>query len=338
MVLPLSALLSHALVAYTVEFDNEFEHRMRHTTTVDRTRRGPWLVSLAMWANCMRFVASGDLSVRELAEQARTSTNVDGMRRWGYVELSGPRSNPVLRATAAGRRAARVWEPLGDLVEQRWRERSGTAVVDRLRAALAGVAGKLDAGLPDCMPILRYGLRNAVSPTGSPAGDVTGLPLWALLSRVLVGFAAEFEDRSRRSLAIGADVLRLLDTDGVRVRDLPASSGVSKESIAMALGVLEKASAVEIDSVRRSRVVRLTAEGVSLREAFDRHVGTVEARWRERFDVSELRAALTALGGETGLLAGMRPYPDGWRADVRPPEVLPQFPMVLHRGGYPDGS
>jgi hypothetical protein len=31
--LPLSALAAHALVAYTIEFDNEFEHRMPHRTT-----------------------------------------------------------------------------------------------------------------------------------------------------------------------------------------------------------------------------------------------------------------------------------------------------------------
>jgi len=27
-----------------------------------------------------------------------------------------------------------------------------------------------------------------------------------------------------------------------------------------------------------------------------------------------------------------------WRAKFRRPEVLPHYPMVLHRGGYPDGS
>ena len=36
MALPLPALLSRALVAFTIEFDNEFERRMPH-----RTSRGP---------------------------------------------------------------------------------------------------------------------------------------------------------------------------------------------------------------------------------------------------------------------------------------------------------
>lgn len=163
--------------------------------------------------------------------------------------------------------------------------------------------------------------------------------MWALLSRVLVGFATEFEGRrGRRSLAIGADVLRLVDEDGVRIRDLPRRSGVSKESIEMALGVLEKLYAVEVDSVARTRIARLTAEGRSLLEAFHEHLATVENRWRERFDVAGLRSALTALGGESALFEGMEPYPDGWRAQVPEPVALPDFPMVLHRGGYPDGA
>jgi hypothetical protein len=29
---------------------------------------------------------------------------------------------------------------------------------------------------------------------------------------------------------------------------------------------------------------------------------------------------------------------DGWRAKVRRPTTLPHYRMVLHRGGFPDGS
>lgn len=28
----------------------------------------------------------------------------------------------------------------------------------------------------------------------------------------------------------------------------------------------------------------------------------------------------------------------GWRASVRKPDTLPRYPIVLHRGGFPDGS
>ena len=71
-----------------------------------------------------------------------------------------------------------------------------------------------------------------------------------------------------------------------------------------------------------------------------------EQRWRERFTggtVSALRQALEPLvtdpdGGPPPLFRGLEPYPDNWRARVRPPDTLPRYPMVLHRGGYPDGS
>ncbi len=53
--------------------------------------------------------------------------------------------------------------------------------------------------------------------------------------------------------------------------------------------------------------------------------------------------------GAAVLSLGLRPYPDGWRAQRRykpqadavladPWTALPAYPMVLHRGGYPDGS
>jgi hypothetical protein len=55
--LPLPTLLSQALVAFTIEFDNESEHQMQHQTTTSGSRRDPWLASLAMWSNFMQFVA-----------------------------------------------------------------------------------------------------------------------------------------------------------------------------------------------------------------------------------------------------------------------------------------
>jgi hypothetical protein len=53
-----------------------------------------------------------------------------------------------------------------------------------------------------------------------------------------------------------------------------------------------------------------------------------------------LRTSLEPLaaGQPPPLFGGLEPYPDNWRASVRRPDVLPRFPMVLHRGGYPDGS
>ena len=101
--LPVSALLSQALVGYTIEFDNEAEHRLPHRTQDHGRSPGapadaPWLTSLVMWANCLRHVPEAGITVAGLRRQARTGTNLDGMRRWGYVTFTpdpGPGKRPA---------------------------------------------------------------------------------------------------------------------------------------------------------------------------------------------------------------------------------------------------
>ncbi len=373
--LRLPALLSQALVAFTIEFDNEFEHRMPHRTTRPsqaasssqrhdgadgRRSQGLWLISMAMWCNCLRFVGEDWMPVAEMDRLARTPTNLDGMRRWRYIDVEPqaddrrakpPRGDLLVRITTRGMRAKEVLRPLGNIVEARWRERFGAAAIDSLRMSLAALASQLDDGLPDCMPILHYSLvTNGPAPTGTLAGAaVSALPLSALLARPLVAFAMDFERESALSLAIVANVLRVLDETGVRVRDLPRLSGVSKEAISMATGFLEKrryAIAGPDPAASRGKLIRLTAKGrlaqLTSRELLERG----EASWVKRFGaetIADLRDSLEAIvvdpeGGPSPLFRGIEPYPDGWRASTPPPETLPYFPMALHRGGYPDGS
>jgi len=358
---PLHALLSEALVAFTIECDNEAEHRIPHRTAGDGRPPGappdaPWLTSLVMWANCLRFVPDEGITVGSLRRLARTGTNLDGMRRWGYVTYSPdpghgrrPGSGAVMRLTVRGLAARETWRGIDEIVEGRWRDRFGDAAVSALRSALAGLVGRLDAGLPDCLPILGYGLWSRYEPAGpaepdSVAADV--LPLWALLSKPLLAFATEFEQESDVSLAISANMLRVLTDDGVRVSDIPALAGVSKESIAMAMGVLRKGGLVseEPDVARaRGKVIRLTDRGLAAQRAYHDLTGVIEERWRTRFGANRLealRASLEplAIGDPPPLFAGLDPYPDGWRARTRGQRPLPHYPMMLHRGGYPDGS
>lgn len=377
--LPLPTLLSQALVAFTVEFDNEAEHRMPHRTTdhgvnlhglAAGSLRVPFLASMVMWMNCMQFVGADGVTVRELEELARTKTNLNGMERWGYVMVAPdpsdsrpkpPRSSWVIRATPGGRMAQEVLRPLAGVIEKRWQERFGKNVIERLRESLWAIAGKIDVELPDCLPILGYGLfsrgpeferragKNKMKSSGRERSLHTRLSLAALLSRVLLAFAIEFETDSEVSLAIGANVLRLVSEDGLRVRDLPRLAGVSKEAIAMALSFLEKRgyAAVGPESPgSRVKALALTAKRRRARDAYQERLGKIEGRWEERFGketIRTLRKLLEQLAGEPAtqrspLFRGLEPYPDGWRASVRKPEVLPHFPMVLHRGGFPDGS
>jgi methyltransferase (TIGR00027 family) len=393
--LPLSALLSQALVAFTVEADNEAEHRLPHRTqdyglAPSASPGAPWLTSLLMYANCLRHLPDAGITIAELLNRARTGTNLDGMRRWRYVtftpdpghgsHLPGgrppvppeglpdgkarvyrtgrPRPDALIRPTAWGIQARDTWQAVTEQVEYRWRDRLGTGTFDQLRAALAALAEQLDPLLPDCLPILGYGLftrrdrggKDAASPVAAtlpvdspPIGD---LPLWALLSRPLRAFAEQYEAGPGPSLAISANVLRVLTEAGARTRDIPALGGVSRESVAMAMGVMRKSGLATEDpdpAGGRFKVTRLTARGVALRDEYPALAADVERDWRSRFSdatVTTLRQALEPLaaGDPPRLFAGLEPYPDGWRARVAAPASLPHYPMTLHRGGYPDGS
>jgi DNA-binding MarR family transcriptional regulator len=365
-VLPLSALLSQVLVAFTIEFDNEFEHRMPHRTTNHGSLGdviGPWLVSLVMWSNCMRFVDERGIRLGELEALARTPTNLDGMRRWRYITIEtqdrGTGKKPsgadwTLRATPMGLIAKETWQPLFGVIEERWIDRFGKDTLEGLRATLLAFAKQFPRELPDCLPILGYGLiskmlKGKITPPASARSseDPSSLPLFALLSRTLLAFAIEFEAEARLSLAISANVLRVLEESGTPLRDLPKLSGVSKEAISMAVGFLKKMGLVVIEpnAAARGKQVSLTATGEAARDAYPQLAHAIEMRWRDHYgrqNVEDLRSILQRLVGEPGaespLFRGLEPYPEGWRAEVSKPLTLPHYPMVLHRGGFPDGS
>lgn len=352
--LPLPALLAHALVAFIIEFDNEFEHRMPHRTTLrgqaTGVRTGPWLVSMAMWYTCMRFVGDEGIRAGELENLARTGTNLNGMQRWGYIVVEpDPANNGVKRihATDNGRKAREIWQTLFNVIEKRWQERFGEDNIAQLRESLLTIARRIDIDLPDCLPILGHGLfsRRQDSKPATPAGqDVSSdLLLPALLSKVLLAFAIEFERDADVSLAISANVLRLAGDEGVPLRDLPRMSGASKEGIAMALSFLERRGYAAVragSSGSRVRVLYLTPKGQRARQDYSGRIASIEESWRMRLGkktIATLRKSLEQLNGPP-LWRGLEPYPDGWRASVPRLEVLPHYPMILHRGGFPDGS
>ncbi len=364
--LSVSTLLSHALVAFTVEFDNEFEHRMPHRTTNYSSKfeslNSPWLVSLAMYENCMRHVSEEGVTVRELERLARTPTTLVPMQRWGYIVVKPdpadnrpklPSRDWLIRAKPAGRRAQQIWQPLFGEIEKRWRERFGSNEVDELRNALIALISQFDVELPDCMPILGYALvsNGPENDSQSPSNPETlaQLPLSALLSKALLAFAIEFERDSNLSLAMCANFLRVLDEKGVRTRDIPRLSGAATELSKNSLGFLAKVGYIAMKpdpTAKNSKIAHLTARGKHAQEAYRQRVVMIEDGWQQRFGkdaIRKLRDSLERLVGEptaqkSPLFQGLEPYPDGWRAKVPKPETLPHFPLVTHRGGYPDGS
>jgi hypothetical protein len=348
--LPLSTLLSQALIAYTIEFDNEFEQRFPHSMT---TRDGagihggkPWLVSQVMWTNYLRFVGDDGTSVAELQARACVSKRVIASRlhhlEWWYY-VTHP--DPAVHLSPGGARAVEVWRPLNAEIDARWRARLGKAASDRLTKSLRALVVEHGAELPDYMPVVDYGdgLRAAVELPASPPPSVPvkELDLSALLSRALLALTLEFEERSDVSLTIAADVMRVLEDEGTPLKEIPARGGVTKEGVQPAVTNLKKKELVTIGP-EKAKTVRLTPAGQRARGHHAKVLADIETEWG---GAASLRAALEAIPLAEGLVppAGawrtMKPYAARMEAVLRDPRAaLPHHPMVLHRGGYPDGS
>jgi len=364
--LALPTLLSQVLVAFTIEFDNEAEHRIAHRTSrgpAAGSPRGPWLVSQAMWANFMQFIDADGMRLSEVEGLARI-TNLAGMQRWGYVvvepvpsdeETESLRPDLVVRPTRAGRKAQGIWQPLADEIEQRWQGRFGQEQIGMLRQSLQVLVDQCDAELPQYLPVVSVhmfaGLErlNGRVPVVPRGGTGARPDLSVLLAKALLMFTVDFERESNLSLPTSANALRVLDETGVRIRDLPRLAGVSKEAIAMSVGLLRRLGCVVVEpdpTASRGKVVLLTPKGRRAQDKYRRVLIQTEEQWQARFgedQIGKLRELLERLVGDataqqSPLFEGLRPYPDGWRAAVRKPETLPHYPMVLHRGGFPDGS
>jgi len=364
---PLSTLLSQVLVAHTIELDNEFELRLVKSGESARP------TSVVMWSNFLRFVGDG-ITVGELPDAAalpkkRVLSNLGGMERWRYVFVGpaerltkrdgwgsarGLRSEWIVRPTLAGRATQEIRPALFDEIEERWEKRFGTDRIGDLRSSLRAIVSRLDIDLPEYVPIVAGtdGMVAGVAPrprSGTPAPS----QLTALLAQALLAYTLDFEARSELSLPLSANVVRAVGEAGTPVRAIPAAAGVSKEATSIALRSLGRAGYISLEgSSAATRQARLTAKGGKARARMPHLHAEVETAWDARFGADEVRSVRTALGSileHTSLAEGLRPHDDGWRASgpyrartdallETPRGALPHYPLVLHRGGWPDGS
>ena len=361
--LPLNALLSRALVAFTIEFDNTWESRMPNRTTRFGGPRGAvYAASLAMWSNFMRAVPEEGVSTAELERRVRARLPLDGMRRWKYVTIAPdpdperarvPRRDWRITPTPVGVKAQAVWRGLPEEIEQRWRERFGAGAAAALRADLEQLVGGL--GLADLPQWLtgHYGgyagqkLEWNRQPP-SAAAEERPLPLSALLCQVLQAFALEYEAESDAPLSYSANILRLLDEDPIKVAELPHRSGVGGEALRVAVQILAKRKFIAVGSDPsggRFKLARLLGRGQAARGLYRERPGELERGWRGRAGdatVRRLRTTLEAIvtsapGERAPMWRGLVPPPGTWRSRVAAPEVLPDFPMP-RQSGHPDGA
>ena len=363
--LPLSALLSQAFVAFTIEFDNEFEHRVPHRTTnhgfTPGHPRAPWLVSMAMWNNYLQYVPEEGIAAGDLQRLLGISNK--GMqvwlkrlgRGWSYVRLDPPPAEKVTRIapetrigwTAGGLLALRAWRPLTAEIEGRWRERFGAETFALLLERLRAVYHGLDAGIPDFFTVLEY--DSARRQRTAPQLPLELVPIPRLLAKALKAWAREFEGRTGVPLEVCANLLCVCGDEGVRLRDLPGLTHLSVEGVAGAIRGAHYARPVlarVAPAPGRGKLIVPTPAGMRAREQQRAAEQAIDRLWRERLGevtVSGLRSALERIAaadanGEPALRKGLAPYPDCWRASLPPLAGLPRFPMVSHRGGFPDGS
>jgi DNA-binding MarR family transcriptional regulator len=340
-------LLSQAFVAFTIEADNEFEARMPHRTAADRgdrSKTGPWMTSLTYYSNYLRHIPSSGVTARDLARAAgdrrpAIASRLQELARWGYLRVrptGDDHGEWVVELTPAGARARETWAPIETLVEERWRARFGDDAIDGLQRGLGTLPNA--ETLPLGFPILAWdrasGLRPA-APLGTPG-------LSSLLARAILAITIDFDHAAPLSLATTLDLARVL-ADPVSTRDLPLRAGVSREAIAIGVGRLVRSGLAAESGAPKT--VKLTPRGHSAAKAALELCAAVDESWPDSSGLAEI------LGEVVGprLAEGLEPPDDGWRARspylaqtratlADPAAALPHFPMVSHRGGYPDGS
>ena len=333
-------------VAHTIEIDNLVESESPPSA------EGRFRFSLAFWANGLRLVDEAGTTLGEMRRQARGECNIGGLERWGWITVGDPphrqgarrvgfgtsrglRADTVLRPTRAGMDARRIWPAAVAEVENRWQHRFGADVIESIRRELAGVGTAMPWAPPQVSPA--DGFRTAVLEGGAET-DPTEPPFVIRLAQTLTEFTLRAEAGARISLPLGENLLDPLEEKPRAVKDLPAVTGVSKEAVSMAVNFAVRRGLADLSG---DRILALTSRG-SGALADHRTRQPPGARQSLHEAIEEVLARPEALA------AGLEPPPGGWRAKrpylaqtrrllTDPVASLPRHPMVLHRGGWPDG-
>lgn len=310
----LSALLSQTLVAFTLEFDNEFERRMQQAGYPGA------LLSLVLWSNLVRFLAPADLSIRQLAAQAlapdtQPKFGLGCLERWGYVVLRpdpaderpiakrvrfrsgrllregwgsgrGIRADWLVRLTEKGRTAAGIWPSLFSEIETRWTARFGAGRFAELRQALWAIIEQLDLELPEGLPV-HWLEKHDYPRLRKRRTRIDSLPV--LLSQLLLAFCIEFEQASRVPLALCANTLRVLGEAPVPLADIARLTGGSPETTD--IGWFTKPFVVirPDPKAKRGQAVCLSPLGLKVQKNYLKLTHEIEERWQVRFGSEKIQ-------------------------------------------------
>ncbi len=259
--------------------------------------------SLDLWANLLRVVDRAGVSSSELPTALRLSKRAVRSRlslaiRRGWVEelRMAPRGSSV-KLTARGSDASLRFASLQSDAEERWRKHAGIDRAEQLRASLEGVVAALPLEHPHYPA--SYGAADA-SITGGNGQDwravprsggdsVSGLATSALLSQAIVAFAIDYEGKSPVALSLSADVINRVPADGLAMREIGHTVGVS---------ALIRHGLLRVTDSQGAETIHLTPKGQSVKAAFRERIRGVEEDWRNTLghgSVASLRCALEAL-------------------------------------------
>lgn len=138
--------------------------------------------------------------------------------------------------------------------------------------------------------------------------------------------------------------VRVIALDGTPVRDLAARAGVAKDITEVSLGYLEKQGHAQVSSATGRKVAATTDAGRAAQRFAAERLDALDARFEAAREPLE-----NILANTPALRDVLEPHPHSWRAIgpyaaqtrrmlADPRAALAHFPIVTHRGGYPDGS
>jgi hypothetical protein len=258
-------------------------------------------------------MAVRDLGTASGNPRERSKLGLGCLERWGFIQFEGvPRMRDdwgsgrgisldwIVQFTRNGKEAARIWPPLWEEIDRRWKKRFGAEDYTRAYDSLRELVDRFEFELPWGIPVGLDVAEGDNYPPKNPGNRETGHPpLSALMSQTLMEWALEFNKKSRAPIVLCANVIRVLSEDNpVRVRDLPGLTGGSPEAVDIGWR-LKPYVVVENDpSGKRGKVVRLSPAGANARKGYYRISEEIEADWEKRSGTSEvrlLRASLESL-------------------------------------------
>ncbi|MCY3883863.1 MAG: MarR family winged helix-turn-helix transcriptional regulator [Gammaproteobacteria bacterium] len=325
---PIPILLNHCLAAFARDYAEESGIRD--------------LPSLPVWSNLLRVLRKDPIPQKDVNKRAiiATRTRKVVLRECevlGWVETlrkTSPRTSVFVKLTTEGTRASQIAEARIKSVEKRWKH-TYTNVYDQLYSALGKVVRGFDLKYP--YYITGYGpaddgltggayLPAEEGPPPIPArgeewpvvlrnshGESTKMPLSALLSQALAGFAIEYEMENLGRLGHILTLYRYIGNDGVSLKAVRNAGGITGNGRSLH----ERHMNIVLEPGRtsdNSRTVYLTPKSRRARDSYLYLVHDLELRWRGKYGanvMNDMRRALESLS-------------EDW------PECLPDYPNTTN--------